>query len=82
MESRLFKCKYKQVITYPLRLNDASLVRIAKYAELSELILTANQIKTLEGLKPLFALKKLSEIDLSENPVALHADYRKTLFEK
>jgi len=60
-------------------LTDASLVRIAKYSELSELILTGNQIKTLEGLKPLFQLKKLSEIDLSDNPIA---DYSKTLFEK
>ena len=82
MEFRLTKRKYKQVITYPLRLTDASLVRIAKYTELAELILTGNQIKTLEGLKPLYDLKKLNEIDKSDNPVAEITGYRETLFEK
>jgi Leucine-rich repeat (LRR) protein len=51
-------------------LTDASISFIAKYSNLEELILTANEIKTLEALTPLFALKNLKEIDLSENPVA------------
>jgi Leucine-rich repeat (LRR) protein len=33
-------------------------------------LLSGNEIKTLEGLRPLFKLKKLIDLDLSENPVA------------
>jgi Leucine-rich repeat (LRR) protein len=51
-------------------LTDASIPFIARYPNLEELILTANEIKTLEALTPLFDLKNLIEIDLSENPVA------------
>jgi Leucine-rich repeat (LRR) protein len=46
------------------------------------LILSANDIKTLQALTPLYALKGLEEIDLSENPVAELPNYRETLFEK
>lgn len=64
------------------RLNDAAIPRIAKFTELSELILTANDIKKLESLAPLYSLKNLEEIDLSENPVSELPGYRETLFEK
>jgi Leucine-rich repeat (LRR) protein len=63
-------------------LTDSSIPFIAKYSNLEELILTANEIKTLEGLTPLFALKNLREIDLAENPVAQLSGYRQLLFEK
>jgi len=42
--------------------------------------LSGNQIKTFDGLKPLFGLKRLLDLDLSENPVAELPGYREFIF--
>lgn len=58
------------------RINEQALIRISEFQDLGQLTLTANQIRTLEGLRPLFKLQKLIELDLSENPVADLPGYR------
>jgi Leucine-rich repeat (LRR) protein len=40
-----------------------------------------NRIESLDALKQLSVLKKLQEVDFSENPVAEKSNYRSTLFD-
>jgi Leucine-rich repeat (LRR) protein len=40
-----------------------------------------NHIESLDALKQLSVLKKLQEVDFSENPVAEKSNYRSTLFD-
>jgi len=54
--------------------------RIGEFRDLGQLILAGNQIKTFEGIKPLFKLQKLIELDLSDNPVADLPGYRELIF--
>ena len=64
------------------RLNDAAIPHIAKFNDLAQLILSGNDIKTLEGLAPLYELKTLEQLELQDNPVTQLPEYRNTLFEK
>ena len=45
-------------------------------------MLANNQIKTLDGLRPLFGLDKLVELELSDNPVASLEGYKELLWKK
>jgi hypothetical protein len=82
METQLPRRQQQQVPALPHRLSDASLASIAKFDDLSELLLDGNDIKTLEGLAPLLALKNLIKIDLVDNPVTEITGYREHLFGK
>lgn len=55
-------------------------MKLAKYADLAQINIADNKISTFEGLKPLFGLKDLVEIDLTDNPVAALPGYREHLF--
>ena len=53
---------------------------MATYQNINQLIVSHNNIQTLESLNPLKSLQNLEEVDFSENPVAAKSGYRDWLF--
>ncbi|CAD8073945.1 unnamed protein product [Paramecium sonneborni] len=51
------------------------------YPKLMCLSLAENQIKTFSELEPIKNLKKLQQLDLSDNPISEQADYFKNVFD-
>jgi len=72
----------QQVAPILFRLSDSCLTKLASIPTLTQIICVGNQIENIDSLKQLSALKKLSEVDFSENPVAQKSGYRKTLFDE
>ena len=81
METNGCRTILEQVKQFILRLTDSALIRLSTYTSLTQIICVSNKIESLDSLKPLSSLKKLQEIDFTDNPVSLLANYRTILFD-
>ena len=82
METDRSRALQQQVHAPPLRLTDECLTKLATITSLVQIILIDNRIESTEALVRLHTLKKLEEVDFTDNPVTEQDNYRRALFDK
>lgn len=80
VETQRHRRIWQQVPLILRSLQDDAIQVLINYPNLTQITASNNQFTNFDSLKPLVALKELSSVDFSDNPVSANSSFREDMF--